>query len=275
MLVPRVGSRTPAHVVAVPTPGGVRSITILDRLAAAAYDAAVSEVARTIEERLGPAVFANRVAGAAPLALEPWRPARARFRRSAVRLADRASALVVTDVLECFASTSAQAVAEALARIGCEAHAVARIGALLRRFQDEGVRGLPVGPEPSAVLANAVLCAADDALEADGAEHLRWVDDFVIGAADAADAARRLERVRTVLASSGLSINGAKTRVIDEPSLARAMLLRRSVSDVRPVDRLRTDAHALSSLKGANLLPPSGRGLDPHRRTPRPARGRR
>ena len=192
MLARSVPTYPRARVVAVPKSGGLRWLTLLDETTAVEYAAAVAEVASTVETRLGSAVVANRVSCFSPLALEPWRPARARFRRAAARFAGEARALLVADVLQCFRSTRADAVGEALARMGCERRSVDPIVDLLEGFASEGVLGLPIGPEPSAVLANAVLAAADERLVAGGAAHLRWVDDFVVAADDAADADRKL-----------------------------------------------------------------------------------
>lgn len=275
MLAPPVSARLVARVVLVPKPDGVRRLTLLVPLAAAAYGEAVGGVASGIEARLGPGVFANRVARPSPLALEPWQAARARFRRNAVRLAETAGALVLADVRECYAGIGGGVVGEGLLRIGCDPSAVVRITTLLDGFAGEGVHGLPVGPEPSAVLANAVLSGADEALAADGTVHLRWVDDFVLAARDAADADRKLERLRAALARTGLELNERKTKVIRDRALARAALLSGPLSEVRPAYNRPSDAHALSSLAGPNLLPPPGRGVDPHRRAPRPAGGRR
>ncbi len=261
MLASSIPTRSLARVVPIPKPGGTRWLTLLSEEAAEAYADAVAEVAPAIETRLGPYVFANRVARYSPLSLEPWRSARSRFKRVAIRLAEDLHTVAVTDVRDCFASIRDAAVEEALLRLACEPRAVARIVGLLRGFARDGIPGLPIGPEPSAVLANAVLSAADEALEASGSVHLRWVDDFVVVARHAADAGKALEQLRGALEAVGLSVNERKTRIHDGVAFARAALLRGPVSDSRAADRLRSDAHALSSLAGENLLPPPRPGI--------------
>ena len=74
--------------------------------------------------------------------------------------------------------------------------------------------GLPVGPEPSAVVANAVLTPVDRALSDAGIRHLRWVDDLVLAAEDPGAA---LEVLRGSLATVGLRLNERKTRVVLDP----------------------------------------------------------
>ena len=76
-----------------------------------------------------------------------------------------------------------------------------------------GVEGLPVGPDASAVLANAVLAQVDRTLRDAGVEHLRWVDDVVLSGGDASAA---LSVFRTALAKIGLRPNEAKTRIVPD-----------------------------------------------------------
>jgi hypothetical protein len=96
--------------------------------------------------------------------------------------------------------------------------------AVLRRFRDLGVRGLPVGPEPSAILANAVLVRLDDAIRGSGVRHLRWVDDVVLwGTAE--DVRSALYALRAVAGTVGLELHGDKTRILVDRDEAAAVLL--------------------------------------------------
>jgi len=110
-----------------------------------------------------------------------------------------------------------------LLALGCRAGDADRIGRFIHRLGELGVRGLPVGPEASAVLANGVLAGVDRALSLAGFRHLRWVDDFVVRARGARDAERVLAVLRGSLAPLGLELNEAKTRmVLDPAALGRA-----------------------------------------------------
>ena len=51
--------------------------------------------------------------------------------------------------------------------------------AQLARLGQTGVRGLPVGPDPSAWMAEAVLAIADERARLAGTAPIRWVDDVV------------------------------------------------------------------------------------------------
>ena len=199
---------------------------------AARYLGAVAAVAPSVEAGLSDAVVANRVARACVdppvLRLRPFRGERAAFRRRLVALAAHSPCLLFADVRSCFPSIAAEAVERALRALGCPGEPVADVVAVLRRLSGLGVRGLPVGPDASAVLANAVLAEADRALEP--APFLRWVDDLVVGVAGRGQAVQALGSLRAALARAGLELNAAKTRVLTAadpliavPSLGRAV----------------------------------------------------
>ncbi len=193
--------------------GGERRLAILDPASRDRYVRLVAAAAGDIETLLSDAVIANRVRSwrvdPPELRLRPWRIERRVFAARVSALAGTAGALAFADVHRCYASISPATVGETLRRQGvAAADALERF---LRDLEPAGVAGLPVGPEPSAVLANAVLATADRALELAGIRHVRWVDDMVLGGEDLAAA---LEILRGALRSVGLRLNERKTRVV-------------------------------------------------------------
>jgi hypothetical protein len=198
-----------------------RDLASLPRELDARYTALVAAVAPAIEAALSPAVSANRVlvSGVRPpvLRLAPWRAERSAFVRRLSALAATGTCLALADVRDCYGSIRAGVVERALRRLGCRRNEAAAVAGFLQGVSALGVRGLPVGPDPSAVLANAVLAKVDSALESAGARHLRWVDDVVV-AVDHPEAARRVvATVADALGPLGLSLNDAKTRVVLDP----------------------------------------------------------
>jgi hypothetical protein len=167
-------------------------------------------------------VIANR---AAPVAggwtLRDWRTARSAWRARLGSAADttvRGTVFAVTDVRECYPSIHPATVGSVL---GPDAGEVV---ALLRRFSGAGVRGLPVGPDGSAVLANAVLGPLDAAVTAAGARHVRWVDDVALwGSVD--EVRRALEALQLAAARIGLELNPGKTRVLADRHELRSIAL--------------------------------------------------
>jgi hypothetical protein len=130
----------------------------------------------------------------------------------------------VTDVRDCYPSTQGRALARAIKQAGGGEELMRDLLALLARLQDEGVQGLPIGPEPSAVLANLVLAEGDRALRAANAPHVRWVDDFVVFTGGRLHSIRALDALRRALGESGLEASESKTAILDAGE-ARARLL--------------------------------------------------
>jgi Reverse transcriptase (RNA-dependent DNA polymerase) len=199
----------------------LRTIHLLDPFEHATYRALLSRLAPSIERTLTNAVAADRVWSAdGPLRLQPWRSARRRYRSLVGRLfAHRPGAILVADVRECFGRIRSHVVAEALARAGCLREDVGMLESLLDRMESAGVTGLPVGPEPSPVLANAVLSTADRAIAGEGGRHVRWVDDFLVAAQGERHALGILETLRASLAGLGLDLAEEKCRVVTEEAM--------------------------------------------------------
>jgi Reverse transcriptase (RNA-dependent DNA polymerase) len=202
--------------VSVRHAGGLRVLTLLEPAAREAYLALVAPAAPAIEGALHDCVVANRVAwsGTEPpeIRLRPWRLERRVFSQRLRALTAAAPTIALADVRRCYASIAPSTVARALGDLGIET--AADIAAFLGRLERAGGRGLPVGPEASAVVANAVLARADDALLAAGIRHLRWVDDVVIAADDPYGACRALDALAAAVAELGLRLNATKTRIM-------------------------------------------------------------
>lgn len=211
------------RLVRIRQASGSRTLAVLEPATRDRYVELVAGVAEAVERTLSPRVVANRVAFASvdppELRLRPWRLERRAFAARLTELAGRAEALAFADVRRCYPSIRPSVVGEALRRLGLPT--APEIEGFLRRLGREGVRGLPVGPKASSVLANLVLAHVDRALERAGIEHLRWVDDVVVAAARPAEA---LEVVRRALAEVGLALNGTKTRVLAVPHRMSASL---------------------------------------------------
>jgi hypothetical protein len=202
--------------------GGVRRLTRLDPAGDAAYRRAVARVAGRIERMLGPEVIAIRARPAPDgWRLVSWGRARRRWRRevlAAVRNARSGTTFAVADVRDCYGSISPRLFAETLGP-----HA-APVVEELRRLRDAGVRGLPIGPEPSAILANAILMTLDRAVRGSGVRHLRWVDDFVLWGGRG-DVLRALDALEDAAARHGLALHEGKTRLLADREELRAFAL--------------------------------------------------
>jgi hypothetical protein len=185
--------------------GGERWIARLPPRDDRTYRRLVAPLVPAIERSLGPDAFANRALAGARL--RPWAPARHVWRRI-VRTAttDRTEGIVIvrSDVRDCYGSMGERAL-HAI-RIGPE------LDGFLRALADAGVRGVPVGPDPSAILANAILAIADREAAAAGCRAIRWVDDVLLVAAGRGSAQRAFDAWRRALAELGLEAHEGKTR---------------------------------------------------------------
>ena len=210
----------PPRFRSIPKHGGVRWLTDLDEADDAAYRAAVAPLVGSIERSLGPEVVANRTrSGSRGWRLAAWTRARAVWERrlsSALATAPPPTAFAVADVRSCYPAISPATVLRTLGPAGAPA------ARLLERFADAGVRGLPVGPDPSAVLANAVLAPLDEALRRAGVAHVRWVDDLVVWG-ERADVVRALAGAHRAASALGLELHAAKTGIVeDRAAIGRA-----------------------------------------------------
>jgi hypothetical protein len=204
-----------------PSTGGSRRAIRLAAAEAIAYARAVAPLVPAIERRLDPDVYANRAVGRGSRAwtrLEPWRPARLGFDRAVCRLSGLGDVTLV-DVRRCYASIDPAVVEGSLHDLG--RNEVAGVLRVLGRLERRGIRGLPIGPHPSAILANAVLGGMDRAIRRAGARHVRWVDDVAIAAPTEAASARAIEAARDALAAIGLVLHDEKSRVLAAESLRR------------------------------------------------------
>jgi len=181
--------------------GRVRWITSLDRREADVYAAAATlAVPRTPSS--------PRVFGIPAGPGRPWQEERRAWRRAVRDATAVADLVIVADVQDCYPSAGERAIRMASLRAGGE---VGPLLAQLARFQATGIRGLPIGPVPSASLADAVLAIADERARQAGAAPIRWVDD-VLFAGDRAAVQRAARAWVRALGELGLVENETKRR---------------------------------------------------------------
>ena len=89
----------------------------------------------------------------------------------------------------------------------------------VRNCQDKQTIGIPIGPDSSLVVSEIVLTAADILLQNQfpGINGIRYVDDYEFGFQTYTDAEKVLGVLQQVLQTFELSVNFAKTKIIDLP----------------------------------------------------------
>jgi hypothetical protein len=210
--------------------GGDRLIAHLGSSDLRDYHASVAPLVDRIECALGPRAVANRArstrVGPPAVALEPWSTPRRRFRRLAVWLAGvtgRSSVAAMADVRDCYGSIRDDVLEQRLCALGVDAGEIRRLRGVLDRVHERGIRGLPVGPEPSAALANAVLQGVDRVLEERRVRHVRWVDDVWMFARNERSAASAMHALEDALGDIALSLAPEKTRLIATEAFAECV----------------------------------------------------
>ncbi|MEX2275441.1 MAG: RNA-directed DNA polymerase [Actinomycetota bacterium] len=195
------------------TSGGMRSLVRLSGRHDLTYRSVVADLAPTIVARSGPETFANRPSERRDGALvpAPWGPVRQRFRRRVHMLARAAGSVAVSDIRDCYRSIAPSILEDCLRDLALDPRPLLRVLASTERL---GLRGLPVGPYPSALLAEAVLGRIDRAMRAPGIRHVRWVDDVVITGRSPRDVRSALRRFEEAAGDLGLDISRSKTRVL-------------------------------------------------------------
>jgi hypothetical protein len=211
----------PIRWAVVPKPGGeIRRLVVLRPTDEVAFARSVAGAAPAIRRAMSTESHANRVVAwdkARGPILEQWKRARRRWRDEVRRLGSDAHWIAVTDVRACYSSISPIVMADRLRGLGAPPASVREIERWLHVFHEYGIDGLPAGPCSSALLADAVLSAGDDAIRATGARHVRWVDDVAIFAPDARTRAVALDALRRTWASLGLELHDGKTVLLDGP----------------------------------------------------------
>jgi hypothetical protein len=188
--------------------GGDRWLVRLDPRDQRTYRQLVLPLVPRIERSVGPLAFAARATSDGRL--RPWPGARSAWRRAVRRsiLGASGSVVIVSDVRDCYPSVGERA----LEAVACSHE----LRSFLRGVADAGVRGIPVGPDPSAILANGVLGYADRAAAAAGCRPIRWVDDVVMVAAGRRPAFRAFDAWRRALGELGLEAHDGKTRMFTD-----------------------------------------------------------
>jgi len=193
--------------------GAPRWVTDLHPADALRYRTLVDAVQRPVDLTLPPGVVANRTTPRGRTV--PFTEA-ARTWRSLLRAmkAERPGhAAIVADVRRCYRSIGPGSVAAGLGLAGVRPEHNRAVTAFLDDIRDAGIDGLPIGPAPSAILANAVLAIGDRAALDHGIQILRWVDDvMMIG--DARTVVRAFDAWVAALGGLGMAPNDAKTQRI-------------------------------------------------------------
>ena len=151
-----------------------------------------------------------------------WHQERAAWRAEVRGALGGARAIEVSDVADCYPSIGAPVIRMAARWAGGDPEPLL---AFLERMHEGGAVGLPIGPDPSSTIADAVLAIADHRAAIAGIAPIRWVDDVVF-AGDREQVVRAARAWRRALGDLGLCEHEGKRRSITVEPEAVATILR-------------------------------------------------
>lgn len=130
---------------------------------------------------------------------------------------------IVTDVSNFFDRIGNHSLENHLLNIGCNKKYTTLLREMLYYWSgDRRSYGLPVGSDASRIVSEAVLIDIDNRLIEENIPFVRYVDDFRIFAETRSQAYQFMQRLTSLLAEEGLSVNSKKTKifeVVDESEL--------------------------------------------------------
>jgi hypothetical protein len=126
------------------------------------------------------------------------------------------SHVIRTDISDFYSRIYRHRLENILDSLSGETQVVKRIERFIADWRSHQSFGLPVGSNAARLLAEAALNDTDLALAAEGLEHTRYVDDFVVFVQKGQDPYGALAFLAKHLAANeGLSLNNQKTRILD------------------------------------------------------------
>ena len=122
-----------------------------------------------------------------------------------------------TDIESYYPTVDIERLRSVLQESRCLESAALLILKVLGQWQShDSLRGIPIGPEVSAIIGNFFLHPVDRLLEAKGYEHLRWSDDILIFGPTLARCQGSMAVLDEVLSDLHLTRSVKKTRDFDD-----------------------------------------------------------
>jgi hypothetical protein len=150
--------------------------------------------------------------------------------------------MVRADVEAYYPSVDLERLQSLLQEYGCLVPAAALILKVLQKWQlRDGLQGLPIGPEVSAVVGNFLLHPVDRSLEANGFAHVRWSDDVFTFGKTAESCQGSIVVMDEALSNLRLARSVKKTRGFDNVYDARDNLRDHWLTSLTDVLRLGED----------------------------------
>lgn len=217
-----------------------RAATQLDPLDSVILTALIYEFGSGIEQRRidrsANSIFSYRFAPTADGALYDSGDAWNAFWSQCYEISKSSSFALVVDVADFYNQISHHTLENQLDESGFPREAIKWILDLFKRVTANVSRGIPVGPHPAHLLAEASLIPVDNSLSSRGITFCRFVDDIVLFAESETQARERLYQVAETLdKQQHLQLQRAKTKILtskDLQDLALSMIEDQPINDL-------------------------------------------
>lgn len=215
--------------------GKLRQLSVLGCRDLVAYSSASARIASKTDRQLSPRVYSCLLnVGPPRWTLHPHGKWHAKFRSSSIALlrSGSCSAMRVEDIENYFGSVSLPVLIEFLAKSGCERRAIQTVARLLGTWQCAGLAGLPVGPDASRLLGNALLLPLDLAIRSLGVEHRRWMDDSLVFGETIGECGEAVDAARDALSRLRLKFSAKKSLIFEDRKEAIAHIQERLIASL-------------------------------------------
>lgn len=235
-----------------PDGGKIRELSVLSCPDLVMFNAAAAVAASITDPMLSRTrIFSSRLLKGPPnwqvYEHGAWWP---KFRDSSVALLRSGDfgAMRQEDVRRFFPSVTADVLVRFLNRCRCPRASITTVERLLHDWQRYfDLEGLPIGPDGSRLLANALLLPVDHAITATGAELRRWLDDMFIFAFELVKCDAAVEAASVELAKLGLAFSPSKSIRFDDVEDAIAHIEDRVLTSLHRIHR-RSELREIANL---------------------------
>lgn len=194
--------------------GGFRSLAVLDPIDEISMRVAVTPIVHKIDRSLHRSVYSGNLQKGGP----GWHFRRPngvwkRLRRDLTNNIRNApfSSFLRTDVSSFYSSIPSSIHADLAIRFDPSGKFLPFLDPFFETWRAEGLVGLPIGPEISLLLANAVLTPLDKMIDGLGYVFARYTDDVFVLNVDPADHQKFLRSIDSTLATIDLTRSTTKT----------------------------------------------------------------
>ena len=137
------------------------------------------------------------------------------FDKSSLRRTDKKTHVLVTDIAGYYENIDIGRLVQDLRAVGVEPAVAKLLSSCLNKWAGRRGKGIPQGYSASDLFAEFYLNTVDLALDTEGFDHTRYLDDFRVFAESKQTAIRALHRLLELVREQGLILQTAKSQILE------------------------------------------------------------